>query len=146
MCQLTKTAGNKIEGNDMAFTYNQVILLGNVGKDPEFVQLDNGNQIATLSLATTSSYKDKNGEWVDNTDWHIIKAFGNIAKLMQYVKKGHKLQVIGQLKNNHYEDDAGVKHYAYFVRADRIILLEKIEKIPQEDLNNNVIDDEGTPF
>lgn len=82
----------------MAFTYNQVILLGNVGKDPEFVQLDNGNQVATLSLATTSSYKDKNGEWIDNTDWHIIRA--GIASAMA-------MSAIPTISNKRYSVGAG---------------------------------------
>ncbi|KGQ44614.1 hypothetical protein JP28_03865 [Gallibacterium anatis] len=111
------------------FSFNQVILLGNVGKDPTYQVLENKTLVATLSLATSYRYKVKDNEYKEQVDWHIIKAFGATAELIsKHVKKGQKIQVVGQLKNNNYEDDAGVKHYGYFIRADRIIFAEKIER------------------
>ncbi|MDP8042525.1 single-stranded DNA-binding protein [Pasteurella atlantica] len=111
----------------MAFSLNQVILLGNVGKEPEIQQLPNKNNVATFTLATSQSYKKKDSnDWVETTDWHTIKAFGNLADTIEkYVHKGNKIEIVGQLKNNNYTDKNEVKHYGYYVQAEKIILLEK---------------------
>lgn len=112
----------------MAYSLNQVTLLGNVGKDPELTEFSNGNLIATLTLATTQSYKPKDSEeWKEVVDWHTIKAYGSVAKIIsKYVRKGHKLEIVGQLNNNNYTDDKEVKHYGYYVRAKEVILIEKL--------------------
>lgn len=111
----------------MAYSNNLVILLGNVGNDPEIAEFSDGNLQASLSLATTLSYKPKDSEeWKESVDWHNIRAYGSAAKtIANYVRKGHKIEVVGVLKNNNYEKD-GVKHYGYFVRAKEVILIEKV--------------------
>lgn len=122
----------------MAYSLNHVVLLGHVGSDPDIRQFSDGGLIATLSLATTISYKEKDSEeWKDIVDWHTIKAYGSNAKTIEnYVRKGHKLEIVGQLKNNNYTDDKDVKHYGYFVRVEKLILLEKIEgKLPNLPVN-----------
>lgn len=122
----------------MAYSLNHVVLLGHVGSDPDIRQFPDGGLIATLSLATTISYKEKDSEeWKDIVDWHTIKAYGSNAKTIEnYVRKGHKLEIVGQLKNNNYTDDKDVKHYGYFVRVEKLILLEKIEgKLPNLPVN-----------
>ena len=111
----------------MAISLNQVILLGNVGKKPEIRAFQDGGLVAELSLATTYSYKPKGkDEYVEVVDWHKVRAYNNIAKTIEnYVDKGHRIEIIGQLKNNNYEDKNGVKHYGYYVLAEKVILLDK---------------------
>ncbi len=112
----------------MAYSLNQVTLLGNVGSDPEIKQFSDGSLVAKLTLATTHSYKPKDSdEWVETVDWHIIQAYGSQAKtIASYVRKGHKLEIVGSIKNNNYTDEKEVKHYGYFVRAKEVILIEKV--------------------
>ncbi len=112
----------------MAYSLNQVTLLGNVGSDPEIKQFSDGSLVAKLTLATTHSYKPKDSdEWVETVDWHIIQAYGSQAKtIANYVRKGHKLEIVGSIKNNNYTDEKEVKHYGYFVRAKEVILIEKV--------------------
>ncbi|MDG6896490.1 hypothetical protein A6A19_00320 [Actinobacillus delphinicola] len=105
------------------FSFNQVIVLGNVGKNPEIQTLPNNGLVATFSIATVNSYKDSEGNWQQKTDWHTIKAFMGIAEIIQkHVKRGNKIQVIGQIKNNNYEKD-GIMHYSYYIRAEKIVIL-----------------------
>jgi len=99
--------------------YNHVVLVGNLGRDPELRTLPGGSNVCTFSLATTEKYKNKNGELQDRTDWHNIEIWGNLADTAsKYLKKGKTLLVEGQIRNDNYEKD-GVKHYAYkiFVRS-----------------------------
>jgi single-strand DNA-binding protein len=112
----------------MAYSNNLVILLGNVGNDPEITQFSNENLQATFSLATTQSYKPKDSEeWKETVDWHTVRAYGSTAKtIANYVRKGHKVEVIGVLKNNNYEKD-GVKHYSYYIKVEKLVLLEELK-------------------
>ncbi|WP_249962163.1 single-stranded DNA-binding protein [Histophilus somni] len=112
----------------MAYSLNQVTLLGNVGNDPEIKQFSDGSLVAKLTLATTHSYKPKDSdEWVETVDWHTVQAYGSQAKtIANYVRKGHKLEIVGSIKNNNYTDNKEVKHYGYFIRVKEVILIEKI--------------------
>lgn len=112
----------------MAYSNNLVVLLGNVGNDPEIKLFSDGSLVAKLTLATTHSYKPKDSdEWIETVDWHTIQAYGSQAKtIANYVRKGHKLEIVGSIKNNNYTDEKEVKHYGYFVRAKEVILIEKI--------------------
>ncbi len=106
---------------------NKVILVGNVGRDPEIRHLDKGVAVARFSLATTENYTSKTGEKVSNTEWHNIVAWRGLAEVMEkYVKKGSQLYVEGRLRTNTYEKD-GVKHYTTEINADTIQLLGKRE-------------------
>ncbi len=98
----------------MAGSVNKVILVGNVGQDPEVRQFQNGGQVATFSLATSENWKDKNtGERREKTEWHRIAIFneGLIRVVQSYVKKGSKLYVEGQLETRKWQDQAGVEKY-----------------------------------
>lgn len=89
---------------------NKVILIGNVGKDPESRTFQSGDELVSFSLATTESYKNKNtGDWVNNTEWHYIKVYNqNLINLIKnYVKKGSKLYVEGQLKTESFKNNKG---------------------------------------
>lgn len=91
---------------------NKVILVGNLGKDPEIRVTESGRKVANFSLATTESYKDKNGERVDSTEWHNIAFWGPIADVIEkYLKKGSQIYLEGKLRTRSYEDKDKVKKY-----------------------------------
>jgi len=92
---------------------NKVTLIGSVGKDPDIRKTQDGKLIASFSLATSESWKDKSsGERKQNTEWHRIVIFGQLAEIVEkYVKKGSKLYVEGQLKTREWADKDGVKKY-----------------------------------
>lgn len=87
---------------------NKVILLGNLGKDPEVKYLEGDNVVANIPLATTESYKDRNGNKVDQTEWHHLELWGNQAKIAeQWLKKGMQIYVEGKIKSDQWQDDQG---------------------------------------
>ena len=91
---------------------NKVFLIGRVGKDPVVKNFDNGGKIAEFSIATDDSYKDKQGNKVEQTDWHNVKVNGKLADVVEkYVKKGSLLHVEGKIKNRSYDDKDGNKRY-----------------------------------
>ena len=93
---------------------NKVILVGNVGQDPEIKNMQDGKEIATFSIATSESWKDKNsGEKRDKTEWHRIVVFsqGLVGIIKNYVKKGTKLYIEGQLQTRKWSDSNGVEKY-----------------------------------
>jgi single-strand DNA-binding protein len=97
----------------MAKSVNKVILLGNVGKDPEVKFLPSGSAVANFSIATTERFKDKGGEWQDKTEWHNLAAYGKVAEIIQkYVHKGDKLFIEGRLTTRSWDDkESGKKVY-----------------------------------
>lgn len=110
---------------------NKVILVGNVGRDPEIRHLDKGVAVARFSLATTENYTSKTGEKVSNTEWHNIVLWRGLAEVAEkYVKKGSQLYIEGRLRTNSYEKD-GVKHYTTEINADVMQLLGKREGVPE---------------
>jgi len=107
---------------------NKVILVGNVGRDPETRHLDKGVAVSNFSLATTESYTAKNGEKVSNTEWHNIVAWRGLAEVTEkYVKKGTQLYIEGRLRTRTWDDKDGVKHYTTEIYADTMQLLGKRE-------------------
>lgn len=105
---------------------NKVMLIGNVGKDPEVRYLENsGNaKVASFTLATTERYRDRNGELKENTEWHNIVAWRNSADLAEkYIRKGTQLYIEGRLRTRSWDDQQGVKHYTTEINADNIQLL-----------------------
>ena len=107
----------------MAGSVNRVILVGHLGKDPEVKHFDKGASVAKFSLATSESYKDKAGNKVDQTEWHNIEVWGELAKIAeQYLKKGKLVYVEGSLKTDSWEDN-GVKKYSTKVRASGFTML-----------------------
>ncbi|HCA43029.1 MAG TPA: single-stranded DNA-binding protein [Bacteroidetes bacterium] len=112
----------------MAYSLNKVQLIGNVGKEPELAYSQSGNPYLRFSIATTSSIKDKTGNWVDKTEWHNITVFGKPAETAQkFLKKGSKVFVEGKLSNSEYEKD-GVKRYSYNILVsdfENIVFLDK---------------------
>ncbi len=97
----------------MAKSVNKVILLGNVGKDPEIKSTPSGGVVATFSIATSERFKDKTGNWQDRTEWHNLVAYQRTAEIIRdYVKKGSKLYVEGRLQTSSWDDKTtGQKKY-----------------------------------
>ena len=105
---------------------NKVILLGNVGKDPEVKYFDNDRAVANFSLATTErGFKAANGtEIPDRTEWHNISCWGGLAKIVeQYVKKGDPIYIEGKIRTRSYDDKNGVKRYTTEINVDNLELL-----------------------
>jgi single-strand DNA-binding protein len=89
----------------MAKSVNKVILLGNVGKDPEIKVLPSGQPVANFSIATSDRYKDQQGNFQDRTEWHNVVAYGKLADIIRdYVKKGNKLYIEGRLTTRSWDD------------------------------------------
>ena len=109
---------------------NKVLLIGNVGQDPEVRYLDgnNGNggnaKVATIRLATSERYRDRNGEQRENTEWHSVVAWRNLADLAEnFIKKGTQIYVEGKIRSREYTDQTGAKRYRTEIIADNIQLL-----------------------
>ena len=109
----------------MAKSVNKVILVGNLGKDPEVKFTPSGVPVAKFSLATNERYKDKAGEWQDRTEWHNIVAWQRLAEIVgEYVKKGSKIYIEGRLQTSSWEDkQSGEKKYRTEVVASDLVLL-----------------------
>ncbi|HZR56620.1 MAG TPA: single-stranded DNA-binding protein [Terriglobales bacterium] len=104
---------------------NKVILIGNLGKDPEVKYTPGGMPIAKFSLATNERFKDKEGQWQDRTEWHNIVAFQRLAEIVgEYVKKGGKLYIEGSLRTSSWDDkETGQKKYKTEIIANDLVLL-----------------------
>ena len=105
---------------------NKVILIGNVGQEPDVRDLDNGTKVANFSLATSErGYTLKNGTQVpERTEWHNIVVWRGLAEIVEkYVKKGTKLYIEGKIKTRNYDDKNGVKRYITEIYADQLELL-----------------------
>ena len=114
---------------------NKVLLIGNVGKDPEIRNLESGASVATITLATSERYKDRNGETKELTEWHTIVAWRQLADLAKnYIRKGSQIYVEGRIRSRSWDDQSGVKHYVTEILADSIQLLGRRQdnnSIPQ---------------
>ena len=96
----------------MPKTKNRVELLGHIGQEPEIRSTQNGLKVATLSLATSESYKDKSGEWKETTDWHRVILWDKQADYCEnYLKKGSKVMIEGKLKTRSFENPEGKKQF-----------------------------------
>jgi single-strand DNA-binding protein len=103
---------------------NKVILIGNLGRDPEVRYLPNGDAVANLNLATTEKWKDKAGEMQEQTEWHRISFFGRQAEICgEYLRKGSSVYVEGRLQTRKYTDKEGVERYSTEIRGDRMQML-----------------------
>ena len=116
---------------------NKVILVGNVGQDPEIRytgDANNGTKVATIRLATTERYRDKNNNPQEHTEWHNVVVWRGQADVVEkYVKKGTQLYVEGRLRSRSWEDQTGAKRYAIDIVADTIQLLgRRTEGQPQQ--------------
>lgn len=103
---------------------NKVILIGNLGKDPEVRYLENGKAVANVTLATTERYKDREGNQVENTEWHDLEMWDGLAKIAeQYLQKGKSIYVEGKIKTDSWQDEQGVKKYRTRIRVQNMTML-----------------------
>lgn len=102
---------------------NKVMLIGNVGKDPEVTTFEGGNKVAKFTLATSERYTDKSGQKQEKTEWHNIVAWGTQADVIEkYVTKGKQLYIEGQITSRSWEQD-GVKRYATDIKLTSFVFL-----------------------
>lgn len=146
---------------------NKVILLGNVGQDPECRTTQSGQSVATIRLATSEKYKDKEGNMQERTEWHTVVAWGKTAEIVQkYAPKGKQLYIDGRLQTRKWQDKNGQDRYSTEIVADTIKLLggnshggnansgatprDNYSSTPSTDNNNTTssvpFDDEEIPF
>jgi single-strand DNA-binding protein len=111
---------------------NKVILIGNLGKDPDLRYTPSGQAVATFSLATNDRYKDKDGQMVERAEWHNIVVWGKQAETAkEYLKKGRQIFVEGRIAYRTYDDREGNKRYITEVVAQRLQFLGRREESPE---------------
>ena len=115
---------------------NLVLLKGNVGNTPDIHYNDNGTVVCNFSLAVNDSWKDRNGEWKEQTSWHSISCWGDLAKKAEIlIEKGTKISIIGKLATDSWEDKDKVKHYKTYVKMSEFeILAIQPSSISRDDL------------
>jgi single-strand DNA-binding protein len=103
---------------------NKVILIGNLGRDPETRYMPDGGAVTNISVATTDVWKDKAGEKQEKTEWHRVAFFGKLAEIAgEYLKKGSQVYVEGRLQTRKWQDKEGVDKYTTEIVADRMQML-----------------------
>ena len=108
----------------MARGINKVILVGTLGKDPEVRYSQAGAALTSVSIATNESWKDKNGEKQERTEWHRVKFFGRLAEIAgEYLKKGGQVYIEGSLRTEKYTDKQGVEKYSTDIIANEMQML-----------------------
>jgi len=104
---------------------NKVMLIGNLGSDPDVRYTQSNTAVATLSIATSERYKDSNGEQQERTEWHRVVAWGRLAEIcQQYLNKGSKVYIEGPLQTRKWEDKDGQERYTTEVKALQMIMLD----------------------
>lgn len=127
---------------------NKVILIGNLGKDPEIRSLESGAKVANFPLATTEYYKNKQGERVEQTEWHNINLWNNLADLSeQYLKKGDRIYLEGRIKTRSYDDKDGNKRYITEILGNQMTFLSSPNKnqTNPSDSNDNRVSEPDQP-
>ncbi|MBP1840453.1 single-stranded DNA-binding protein [Formosa algae] len=110
----------------MSTLRNKVQLIGNLGNDPEIINLESGSTLAKFSIATNESYKNKSGEKVTDTQWHNVVAWGATAKLIEnYLTKGKEVAIEGKLTSRSYDTKDGEKRFVTEVVCNEIMMLGK---------------------
>lgn len=103
---------------------NKVLLIGNLGRDPDVRFMPSGDAVANFSIATSEHWKDKAGEKQEQTEWHRISAFGKTAEIVgEYLKKGAQVYIEGKLQTKKWTDKEGAERYTTEIRCDRMVML-----------------------
>ena len=103
---------------------NKVILIGNLGRDPEVRYMPSGDAVANITIATTETWKDKAGEKQEQTEWHRVSMFSKLAEIAgEYLKKGSQVYIEGRLETRKWTDKEGHERYTTEIRADRMQML-----------------------
>ncbi|MDA9227940.1 single-stranded DNA-binding protein [Flavobacteriales bacterium] len=123
---------------------NKVILIGNLGKDPEVRYLDNGVAVANMSIATTENYKNKEGDRVSQTEWHDVVLWRGLAEIAEkYLKKGSSVYIEGKIRTNKWIDKDENTRYKTEILADKLNMLAR--SVNSED-NNTPSTEDDLPF
>lgn len=137
---------------------NKAILVGNLGRDPELKYMPNGDAVCNFSIATTDTWKDRDGNQQEKTEWHNIVAFKKLAEICgEYLKKGKQIYIEGRIQTRSWEDKDGVKKYTTEIVANQMQMLgrrdEAIEdsytpppSAQSEPPKTNDDDDDDLPF
>ena len=108
---------------------NKVIIIGNLGRDPETRYMPDGGAITNISVATTDKWKDKNGEMQEKTEWHRVAFFGKLAEIAgEYLKKGSQVYVEGRLQTRKWQDKDGQDKYTTEIVANQVLFLQGGER------------------
>ena len=123
---------------------NKVILIGNLGKDPEVRYLDNGVAVANMSIATTENYKNKEGDRVSQTEWHDVVLWRGLAEIAEkYLKKGSSVYIEGKIRTNKWVDKDENTRYKTEILADKLNMLGR--SVNSDDNNTSSTEDD-LPF
>ena len=126
---------------------NKVLLIGNLGSDPEIRTLPSGGKVASFSIATTESYKNKEGEKVEHTEWHRIELWEGLAAIAeQYLKKGDTIYVEGKLKTEKYTDANGLEKTAIKIRGNNFQMLGRRNAPITANETHKIESEDGLPF
>ena len=121
----------------MARSVNKVIIVGNLGQDPDVRTTPQGTPVASINVATSDSYKDKNGDWQENTEWHRITLWDYMADTAsKYLHKGSKVYIEGKLQTRSYEKD-GITRYVTEIRALQMVMLDPNPNSGSGNYDNN---------
>lgn len=109
----------------MAGTLNKVMLIGNLGKDPEIMHFENGGSLVKFPIATSETYTNRDGQRISNTEWHniIINAKGLVEVAHKYLKKGHKVYLEGRIKTRKWQDQSGNDRYSTEIQVNQMTML-----------------------
>lgn len=123
---------------------NKVTLIGNLGKDPELQQLEGNLSLVKVPIATSETYKDRDGKSVTQTEWHTVILWRKLAELAhKYLQKGSLVYIEGKLKNRAWEDKNGNKKFVTEIIADHLLMLDKPTNNASSSANTNEFDDEN---
>jgi len=126
---------------------NKCQLIGNLGKDPEIKTLEGGNKVASFSMATSESYKNKQGEKVTNTEWHNVSVWGGLADVVEkYLKKGNQIYIEGKIKTRSWTDKDDNKRYSTDIVANNIQMLGGKAETRAPKPQTNETQDDDLPF
>jgi len=128
----------------MSRSLNKVMLIGNLGRDPEVRYLSSGKPVANFSIATTDSWKDKEGKQMEKTEWHKVVAFDKLAEICsEYLSKGKKVYIEGRLQTREWQDQSGQKRYTTEIVAQNMLMLSAkggpAEATPAEGSSEEVV-------
>ena len=130
----------------MSGSLNKVMLIGNLGRDPEVKMTPSGQQLARFSVATTETWKNPQGEKQSKTEWHNIVVWGKQAEIAEkYLRKGKQVLIEGRIQYREYTDQAGVKKTACDIRCDNFVMLGKMENAGGAQTGGNEGYDEPMP-
>lgn len=113
----------------MSGSLNKVMLIGNLGRDPELKATPSGQSVARFSVATTETWKNQSGEKQSKTEWHNIVVWGKQAEIAEkYLRKGKQVMIEGRIQYREYTDQAGVKKTACDIRCDNFVMLGRMDE------------------